>query len=342
MRIATALVALIGMLMLGSPAPAQEGGASAEGAERPARQRPARNRPARGGAFRTEAYYQRLQRELDLTPAQQTQIKQMLDTHAQAVANLQKKQGDPAERRAKLAKAREENDEAALKKLRAEMGKAAAERTALQDELNGKIKAVLSEDQKKKYEQLVAARGGRRARAGAGAIQAALRQMKLTEAEKATTDAIVAKTRKAAEGKNRAETAELWNKAVEDIKKVLGPKRAEKFDQIRRDPNARARARAAFRGIELTEAQVDKIVKIQAEYRERLNSVLTDEQKAKLRTARTARGGGARVRGDRGAAREGARDRDRARERGRDRERDRTRERGRDRERARSGASATD
>lgn len=331
MRIATALVALIGMLMLASPAPAQEGEASAEGAERPARQRPARdrparerparNRPARGGAFRAEAYYQRLQRELDLTPAQQTQIKQMLDTHAQALTNLQKKQGDQAELRAKWRKAREDGDEAALKSLREEMTKAAAARTALQNELNGKIKAVLSEDQKKKYDQLLAARGGRRALTGAGAIQAALRQMKLTEAEKAATDAIVAKTQKAADGKNRAERTKLWNKAVEDIKKVLGPKRAEKFAQIMRDPNARARARAAFRGIELTEAQVDKIVKIQGEYRERLNSVLTEEQKARLRTLRTTRGGGARVRGDRGAAREGTRDRPRARERGRDRER---------------------
>ena len=120
-----------------------------------------------------------------------------------------------------------------------------------------------------------------------------------------------------------AERAELWRKAVADVKKILGPKRAEKFDQAMRDPNARARARAAFRGIELTEAQVDKIVKIQAEYREKLNSVLTEAQKARLRTLRTTRGGGARVRGDRGAAREGARERPRARDRGRERARPR-------------------
>jgi Spy/CpxP family protein refolding chaperone len=206
------------------------------------------------------------------------------------------------------------------------MSKSAAARTALQDELNGKIKAVLSGEQKKKYDELLAGRGGRRGRTGAGAIQAALRQVDLTEAEKATTGAIVAKTQKAAEGKSRAERTELWSKAVEDIKKVLGPKRAEKFAQIMRDPNARARARAAFRGIELTEAQVDQIVKIQAEYREKLDSVLTEEQKAKLRTLRTPRGGGARVRGDRGAAREGALDRPR----------------GRNRERARPDAPAED
>ena len=172
---------------------------------------------------------------------------------------------------------------------------------------------------------MLAARGGRRVLIGARAVQAALRQMDRTEAEKAATDAIVAKTQKAAQGKNRAETAELWRKAVEDIKKILGPKRAEKFDQIMRDPNARARARAAFRGIELTEAQVDKIVKIQAEYREKLNSVLTEEQRARLRTLRTARGAGARMRGDRGGAREGAGDRPRN---------------GRRRERARPGADA--
>ena len=138
MRITTALVALIGVLMLGSLALAQEREAGA--AERPARQRPPRRR-----GFRAEAYYQRLQRELDLTPAQQKQIKQMLETHAQALTNLQKKQGDPTELRAKWRKAREDNDEKTLKELRAQMTKSAGERTALQTEMNTKITAVLSE-----------------------------------------------------------------------------------------------------------------------------------------------------------------------------------------------------
>lgn len=324
MRIATALAALVGVLMLGSFALAQEG--EATGAERPARERPARDRSARVRGFRAEAYYQRLQRELDLTPAQQKQIKQMVDTHAQALTNWQKKQGDPAERRAKWRKAREERDEKAINELREQMSKAARERTALQNELSAKIKSVLNEKQKTQFEELVSR--GRRVRVSqARQIRAALGQMDLTAAEKSATEAIVKKTEKAVEGKRGRERAELWTGAVEDVKKVLGPAKAAKFEKIRRDPAARARARAAFRGITLTEEQVDKIIKIQADYREKLNSVLTEEQKAKFKTLQAEREGRMRRFRERGG---------RVRERG-----GRARERG-PRERARPRAAESD
>ncbi len=189
-KVRTIGAVLAAILLIGSVALAQEEG-NREGPRR--RRGGVMGRRGRGGDL-----YERMQRELNLTPDQQTQLKEFFNTHKAAVQNLQGEEGDAAERREKYLKARRENDTETLEEMRDQFRKLGEGRRALDQDLNKKVLGVLTDEQKPLFQQMVI--GGRRSGSPeATRIRMALRGIELTADEKKKVEEIIKKTEAAAQ-----------------------------------------------------------------------------------------------------------------------------------------------
>ncbi len=285
------LIAMVGVMLFGASAMAQE-----NATDKPTTQR----REVRREFLNN--LYERLVKELNLTADQQAQVKQIIETHKQAVENWQKENG--AELKSlheQMAKAREANDAEAVKALREKLDKIFKGRQELQESLNKQIKAVLTDEQKEKFENL--SRLFRRAVEGVQQIHAALRGLDLNDEQKEKIKKIIAETEEAA-GKVETpkEKGELWQQALNTIKSdVLTEEQAKKFEQTLQQMRERRGFMGLMADLNLTDEQKAQMEKIEAKYRdqiknagpedrrelmkkmhEEMNSVLTDEQKAKL------------------------------------------------------------
>lgn len=289
------MAVMIGVVMLGSAALAEEG----DPVERK-RQRMRVRQEAR------KDHIERVLKELNLSAEQQTQVKQILETHRQAVENWLKENGEDLKTlREQMRKARKEKDHKALKGLRKKMADGMKGRRELQKSLRKQIEAVLTDEQKTKAKEMM--RRGHRAVIGARMVRRALGQVGLTDKQEEQIKKIVAETQSSAcKVESPKEKVELWQKAVKTIKSdVLTKEQAKKFEQSMNRMRRRYGRMMLMTGLNLTDEQKAQAKKIREKYhdkienaepeerwelmkkmREELESILTDEQKAKAKKHR--------------------------------------------------------
>jgi Spy/CpxP family protein refolding chaperone len=300
------LTVMVGVMLLGAVALAEE---NAPGERRRQRAKAGRGdrqqrRQARG-EFRKNIF-ERMVKELDLTADQQTQVKQIFDTHNQAIENWMKENGENVKSlHEQIRKARKEKDTEALKSLRKKMAEAMKGRRELREARRKQIEAVLTDEQKAKAKEMM--RQGRRAVIGAHMVRRALGQVKLTDKQEEQIKKIVADTKAEAEKTDASKgKGELWRKAIETIKSdVLTKKQAKKFEEATHRMKRRQGRMSLLAHLDLTDDQKAKSKKIREKYqdkiknakgeerwelvkkmREELESILTDEQKAKAKKHR--------------------------------------------------------
>lgn len=289
------LVTMVGVMLFGASALAEEGAVGEQ--KRP--------RMEARKQFQHNLY-ERLVKELNLTADQQAQVKQILDTHRQAVENWQKENAEELKSlREQMDKARAEKDTETLKALRKKMAEGMKGRRELQEAMHKQIKSVLTDEQKEKFENI--SRMVRRVVEGARQIHAALRGLDLNDEQKEKIKKIIAETGEAA-GKVETpkEKGELWQKALKTIKSdVLTEEQVKKFEQTMNQMRQRRGLMGPMAGLNLTDEQKAQMEKIGAKYRDQIknagpedrrelmkkmrdemNSVLTDEQKAKVKKNR--------------------------------------------------------
>lgn len=299
-------VALLGVLLVVSMAQAQQ--------ERPTRPGQGQRAP-RQRRQTIRAFYERALQQLNLEEVQKTQINEKLKTHQQEAANWQKQFGEEANRlREQLTKAREDNDEKALRELTAKRAKLNSERSQLEEKLHGQVLDVIRAPEKKEglVRQILR---GRRGLSQAGRVRLALLVVGVTSAQKDQAGKLLERAEaEAAKIQNRRERAAPLNKAVAEIKtKVLqNEAKAKKLDELLRSAAA---GRGMLAALNLSAEQQKKVDEIMAEARkaqpeERRNAmreamrkireeVLTEEQRQQLsqrrprgnRPARTPPGG---------------------------------------------------
>ncbi|MCK4627082.1 MAG: Spy/CpxP family protein refolding chaperone, partial [Phycisphaerae bacterium] len=283
------LTVMVGVMLLGAVAGAEE---NAPGERK---QRRMQNREeARKGRL------ERMVKNLDLTADQQTQVKQILDTHHQAIENWMKENGENLKSlREQFREARKEKDAEALKALRKKMADSMKGRRELHAALRKQIEAVLTDEQKAKAKKMMGQR--HRAVIGARMVRRALGQVGLSDEQKEKVKKIVADTQKSAcKVETPKEKGELWQKAVKTIKSdVLTREQVKKFEEAMQRMGRRHGRMRLLAALDLTDEQKAKGKKIREKYqdkikdakgeerwelikkmREELESILTDEQKA--------------------------------------------------------------
>ena len=301
------LTVMVGVMLLGAVALAEENA--------PGERKRQRTKAGRGGdrrqRMRERGDFQkntleRMTKNLDLTADQQKQIKQILDTHKQAVENWMKENGENLKSlREQFRKARKEKDTEAAKALRKKMAESTKGRRELRETMRKQIDAVLTDKQKAKAKTMM--RQGRRAVIGAHMVRRALGQVKLTDEQKAKIKKIVDETQASAgKVKSAKEKNELWQKALKTIKSdVLTKEQVKKFEEAMLRMGRRYGRMRLGADLNLTDDQKAKAKKIRETYRDKiknakpeerwelikkmrgeLESILTDEQKAKAKKHR--------------------------------------------------------
>ena len=301
------VLVLAAVVLVGSAAWAQQ--------DRP--ERPAR-REGRAPAAREslKAFYDRALQQLDLDEVEKTRVNEKLQTNQQALANWEKQHGeDLQDLRAKLRKAREDNDEKALAELRAKRTQISTERGKLEEKLHMDVLAVLRLPKQKETLVGLVLRG----RAGleySARVRLALAALDMPKAQIEKADKILelaaAEVAKITDPRQRLAP---WQKAVEEIKTkvIIDAAKVRKFDELLRAP----RGGGLLAGLNLTAEQQKQYDQIMAEARKKAadadaeqrrtilreamqkvrDEVLTESQRAQLQKRRAAlreRGGGQR------------------------------------------------
>ena len=278
---------LVGILAFGSTALAQDN----EGAERPRRERRTRQRERRRDQPRdpVAGLEQRMTRELQLTEDQQKQVKQILDTHKQAVENWNKENAEAVKAaREKLAKAMQDRNREAITAARAEMAKLNEPRQTMQKKLVEQLKGVLTDEQKPKLDRLLATRRAQAALSMADRLRRAVRRLRLDEDKAKQVEAII-KTTEVDVKKVEAprDKAALWNKAVEKIKAIVGQEKAGQLDTALRATarDARQGRGNMFANLNLSEDQNKKVQEIMAEARKKASEAERGDRREIYRAA---------------------------------------------------------
>jgi Spy/CpxP family protein refolding chaperone len=274
-------------------------------AQTPARPQPLQP-PSRAAPQLYERFFESLVRELNLSADQQTQVRQILDTHQQALANWRKEQAkDFRTLRQEYDQARQANDQAALAALRKEIAQAVKQRMLLEEEMLGQIRQALSDAQKPAFEDFISGFG--QVVSDALRVQAALWSLDLSKQQKAQVRDLLTEAEVASVVAERPrDRGEAWRQAVEEIRtKVLAPEQVRKFQHVLR----RWQVVSAFANLDLTDRQRREIKKILDQADERLakaegeqaqqvlreavqrveKEVLTDPQRQELRSRRAQR-----------------------------------------------------
>ncbi len=301
------LTVMVGVVLLGAPALADE---NAPGERKRQRTKAGRTGDRRQRTRARKEFQkntlERMTKNLDLSADQQKQVKQILDTHRQAVENWQKENGEDLKSlREQFRKARKEKDAEALKALRKKRADSTKGRRELYATMRKQIEAVLTDEQKAKAKTMM--RQGRRAVVGVRMVRRALGQVGLSDEQEVKIKKIVADTKAAADkAKTPKEKGELWQKAIKTIKSdVLTEEQVKKFDAAMQRMGRRYGRMRLAADLNLTDEQKAQGKKIREKYqdkiknakgeerlelikkmREELESILTDEQKAKAKKHR--------------------------------------------------------
>jgi len=267
--LATMVLATVGMLSVMAPAEEVRAG------------KPDRKRGPRDGAQLLE----RLVKELNLTEEQQVQVKQIWETHVQAMRNYHKEHGaELKELREKMRAARESGDKDEMKKLAEEMKELGKERVGLAQNLEKQLADVLTKEQLAKAKQIL--RRGRPGRPGGrpGArLLGALRFVDLTDEQKAQVRKILADAKaKAKDAKAPEAKGEIMKAAVEKIRTdVLTEAQRKKLAELA-EKGPRRPMPDMLRGLDLTQEQQKQIREILKEAREQAGQADSREKRMEI------------------------------------------------------------
>jgi len=268
------------------------------GADRPSK------REGRAGKGRPRARHKALVALIEsfkLADDKAPQVEQILGTYRQALANWAKEHGPRLrELKAKILKAKEDNDSAAAKAAAAEMKKILEARKAVHDGLLKQLGEVLSAEQLVKVRSLLAPpQLNPRLRI----MMAAVKELELTDDQLQRVKKIHKQMRADLQQADTHEAKEkVMAAAVEKIKKLLTEEQLKQLGEITAKLSRRGR-RDPLAGLDLTGEQKVKIAAIRKEMREKIkaaetdnakraivremrkevNAVLTDDQRARLR-----------------------------------------------------------
>lgn len=228
--------------------------------------RPAGPRQGPGpGVVETGRMLEMLVKELGLTADQQAQVKQILETHRQAMANLLKEEGQPASRPS-----------------RETMEKMAQ----LRQQLIAQLKAVLTEEQQAKLDKLPMLAGPRPPMLDGQRIHEIVDKLQLTDAQKQQIDGILKTARESAQATDDMQAkANIWRTALEDIAKLLTPEQKAKVGEALRAAVPPGPL-AMFAGLNLTDDQRQQIQKISADAQEQARAAEPGQARALFEAAR--------------------------------------------------------
>ena len=242
--------------------------------------------------------------KLDLAPSVETQVRQIFQTHHQAVANWRREHGeDFRELAEQYRKAADAGDDKKAEAIRKKMHKLKEGRRKLRDELTKQLADVLNDEQMAKVKECFA-RHRRRSAAGLAVLQ----QLDLTDKQKAQVREILDDAGKKAEKLDDAEEKKKVRRAAfEKIRtKVLTDEQRKCLKTMKR----RAHDRNPFAKMDLTDEQKAKMNKIskaahqraakadtfaqrqeimRASFHKIVEDVLTDEQREQLHRSRRER-----------------------------------------------------
>jgi len=265
--------------------------------------------------------YQRLVQALDLTAQQQTQVKQLFDTHKQAVQNWGNQHGEEIKAlREQMAEAAKNRDRDKMTALREKMQQLTKDRPSPR-KLNEQILGVLTDEQKEKFKKMRLFQGPR-GRAPGRRARAILLTLGLSDQQKQQVEKIFqtadADAKKIEDPRGKAA---IQAKAVESVlNTVLTAEQKEKFQKAQAGGPQGGRGRGPLSMIDLSDDQKAQVEKIMAAAREKMqgaereqrrtiwretmekirNEVLTEAQREELKKKMAERG---QRGGDRGGQR---------------------------------------
>jgi Spy/CpxP family protein refolding chaperone len=227
----------MGLALAASPALAQAQEGKAPRAEGPARREGGPEgaaRPPKLGEGRILAdLLDRLVKELNLTDEQQSQIRQMIDTHRQEVQNWWKQRGEDAKAlKDRFQKAREGNDESALKELHQKRLAVEKDLAALRQKLLEQIKGVLTDEQKETFRRLAPL--GRKLVDAGQRIRAALAKLDLTPEQKEKLHKLLAEVKEKAQAAEPSQRRQMFLQAMETVRRdILTDAQREELNKLR-------------------------------------------------------------------------------------------------------------
>ena len=232
------------------------------------------NRPTSGPA---QERWRQLMDELNLTPEQRQQIRPILQEQRKAVAAWQDEHGQQLKAlREQMAEAVRNKDKEKIEQLRKQMEELGKSRKALHDSLLEKLSKVLTPDQMAKVRQNFAPKERHPALMRG---LAALRQLDLTEEQRAQTRQIMEDARQKAQQASSPDDKarimkEAWDKITKD---VLTDAQRKKLETLRAEG-----PQGPFKdvpGLNLTDEQKAKIRQIIQPAREEAAKAATHEAK---------------------------------------------------------------
>ncbi len=258
---------------------AQNGQGSGDG-EGQRRGRLAARRAERPGRGDGERMMEAL-KKLDLTDEQKAQVKQVLDTHKQAVENWRKEneeKGKALREKARDAKTREDRQA-----IREEFVKLMQSRRELHEKLVEQLKDILTEEQAQKLRGMFGPRGGDgpRGHRPMDLFLGALRRLELTEEQKTKVRGIMEAAKEAADkAESRQEKGKAIKAALDTIREdVLTDAQRQKLTEMRQQFAKRHNPLAA---LDLTEEQTGQIEKIMADAKAAADQAETRQEKWKI------------------------------------------------------------
>jgi len=225
-----------------------------------------------------------LRKELSLTADQQARVRQVLDTHKQAMDNWNRQYGSKQrELRKKLAEARESRDREAMRGIREEMQKLTTPRRALVENLEKEIGEIVGAEQKRKAMSIITRFLERMRRNPLTPVIEALEKMELSEAQKARIEGIIKDANaKIAKSDRPAVKEKTAADAIAVIRKLLTDEQKAQLDAAIRQDKLRRMGLGWLVGLEPTDEQVVRVQAIMEEARRKLEKTETRRERIEI------------------------------------------------------------
>ncbi|HUU23068.1 MAG TPA: Spy/CpxP family protein refolding chaperone [Phycisphaerae bacterium] len=233
---------------------------------------------------------ERLVKELNLTEEQQVQVKQIWQTHAQAMQNFRKEHGEELKTlREKRKVAKESGNKEALKPLAEQMKTLNEARMELGKNLEKQLTDVLTKEQLAKAKKILrqGRPGGDREMPGVNLLRV-LPTLGLDDKQKAQVKKILADAKaKAKDAETPEAKAEIRKAALDKIRtEVLTDAQRKKLAELaEKGPTDRRPMADMLRGLDLTEDQQKQIREIRKEARGKAGQADSREAKAEIMKA---------------------------------------------------------
>lgn len=296
------LMALLLVCFLGNISFAETDAAGkGDGPGRGKRQRAKKCKP--DGKMHSKKFYD----AIDATPEQQEQLKQIMDTHRQAVKNWKKENTQKlSDAHKALKEAKKSGDKDAVKAAKAQMKDIKKSRKTLHENLKQQLSEVLTEEQMQKVKKMHKGKGrhGKRRHRGMGKMYS---KLNLTDEQNAEVKKLKEEAaEKCKSAKTREEKKTIYDTMRKKINKdVLTQEQRDKAKKLF-EGRRKAHRDKFLKGLKTTDEQNAQIEKIMAAARKEAkdkpreerrkimraahekirNDVLTDEQREKAKKMR--------------------------------------------------------